>query len=54
MDEDARQICHVMNELFSSFNGTKNELIPILQRPGEVRAPAGETRREGGGILISI
>lgn len=31
MEEDARQIRHAMNELFSSFNGTKNELIPILQ-----------------------
>lgn len=31
MHEDSRQIRRVMSELFSSFYGTKNELIPLLQ-----------------------
>lgn len=31
MDEATRQFSHVMNELFSSFSGTKKDLIPILQ-----------------------
>lgn len=31
MQEDTRQIRREMSRLFSSFNGTKNELIPILQ-----------------------
>lgn len=35
MDEDARQIRHAMNELFSSFSGTKSELIPLLQSAQE-------------------